>query len=408
MQFLEFNEGNSTIVGQANADSAITVGAARYDKAPPYQSPPLIESFSSVGGTKTNGVVRNKPDIVAPDGVNTTVKLGQDYPNNALDGFSNFFGTSAAAPHAAAAAALIMEGKKKFLDQAVTLPYEIRSLLKNTAIDMETPGFDFISGHGLINIDLVMRSFAAPTPSLNTLVVPTTTPPTIPGNSVFTVTVLGDNFSTNSILYFRDSALASTVILDTVNGIATAIIPEFDDNPPIRMYTPPYPTTNGLDGGFSNSLFFFDANISIRVDSITKKYSQQVPALTAKVYINDVLLEDTTLTLADIGLDNMIISTSATASSDVGTYAINAAFDPTDLPHDSLLQKYKYEFVPGLLTIEKLPLTITVQDITVQYGDLVPNIAFNYQFDPPHRVGSGRTTGSRRNRPDPGAEIECR
>ena len=389
MQFLEFNEGNSTIIGQSNADSAITVGAARYDKAPPYQSPPLIESFSSLGGTKTNGVVRNKPDIVAPDGVNTTVKLGQDYPNDNLDGFPNFFGTSGAAPHAAAAAALIMEGKKKFLNQLVTPPYEIRSILKNTAINMETPGFDFVSGHGLINIDLAMRSFAAPTPSLNALVVPTTTPPTIPGNSVFTVTVLGDNFSSNSILYFRDSALASTVILDTVNGIATAIIPEFDDNPPIRMYTPPYPTTNGLDGGFSNSLFFFDANITVRVDSITKQYSQVVPALTAKIYINDVLLDDTTLTLADIGLDNMIISTAATASSDVGTYAINAAFDPTDPPHDSLLQKYRYTFVPGLLTIEQLPLTINVQDVTVQYGDLIPNIAFSYQFDPTNIADPG-------------------
>ena len=56
MQILEYNEGNSTLVGQANAAGAIAVGAARYDKAPPYLTTPLIESFSSIGGTKTEGV----------------------------------------------------------------------------------------------------------------------------------------------------------------------------------------------------------------------------------------------------------------------------------------------------------------------------------------------------------------
>jgi subtilisin family serine protease len=88
------------------------------------------------------------------------------------DSYYNFFGTSAAAPHAAAVAALIMQGRKKFLGQDVTTPSQIRSLLTITATDMGTAGFDFTSGYGFINADAAMRSFAAPTPSIEELIVP--------------------------------------------------------------------------------------------------------------------------------------------------------------------------------------------------------------------------------------------
>ena len=79
------NGGNgfSTIVGQANAQGAMTVGAILYSNTPEYgYARPAgseefgVASFSSVGGTTTNGVVRLKPDFIAPNGVNTTVFLG--------------------------------------------------------------------------------------------------------------------------------------------------------------------------------------------------------------------------------------------------------------------------------------------------------------------------------------------
>jgi hypothetical protein len=384
VRIMEYNEGNSTLVGQANAVGAIAVGAARFDKVPPYLNLPLAESFSSIGGTKTNGEVRNKPDLVAPDGVNTTVRLGQDYPNTALDGYSNFFGTSAAAPHAAAAAALIIEGRKKFLGQAITTPSEIRALMQSKAVDMATPGFDYISGYGFVNIDLTMRSFAAPTPSINQLVIPVTSPITIPGNSVFTVTVKGENFSTNSILYFNDSALASTTILDTINGIATAVIPQFTGNPSIRMYTPPYPTTNGLDGGFSNTLHFFDGAITVTAVNAIKKYGQQLPFLDTVIKINGVLLQDTTVTLASLGLSSLTVTTTATFNSDVGTYLIRPSriFDENNPADVAFLQKYSYTFANGTLTVEKLPLKVTPLDKTVTYGQQIGNIDFKYEFDP--------------------------
>ncbi len=83
--------------------------------------------------TKTGGIVRPKPDITAADGVSC-----------AAPGFLPFYGTSAAAPHAAAIAALL---KSALPD--LTLP-ELRKALVTSAIDIEAPGNDRDTGAGII------------------------------------------------------------------------------------------------------------------------------------------------------------------------------------------------------------------------------------------------------------------
>jgi subtilisin family serine protease len=80
------------------------------------------------------GVLRRKPDLTAADGVST-----------ASPGFLTFFGTSAAAPHAAGIAAVIKSA-------APTLPSDkLRFALKATARDVGAPGFDVRSGAGIID-----------------------------------------------------------------------------------------------------------------------------------------------------------------------------------------------------------------------------------------------------------------
>jgi subtilisin family serine protease len=81
----------------------------------------------------TGGVVRQKPDIAAADGVRTSVP-----------GFSSFFGTSAAAPHAAGVAALL-----KSFRPSLT-PDQMRRILTSTALDIEAKGVDQDSGHGIV------------------------------------------------------------------------------------------------------------------------------------------------------------------------------------------------------------------------------------------------------------------
>ena len=404
IRIMEYNVGTSTLVGQANADSAIAVGAARYNYVPGYVNhppagypiavpnnsanpatnltQPQIETFSSLGGTQTNGVVRNKPDFVAPDGVKTTVKLGQDYPDWSLNGYSNFFGTSAAAPHAAAVAALIMQGRKKFLNQATTGSSQMRTLLQTTATSMRPSGlvgYDYNSGYGLINADLAMRTFAAPTPEIDSLIIPVTTPATMPGDSPFTLEIKGQNLSSNSEVYYNDSVLISTTVLS--NNLITAVIPAFDDNPIIRVYTPPK-TVNG-DGGFSNSLSFFQASIEVSTDTIVKKYGEQLPKFDTVITINGIRLQDTTLTLADIGLSKLTLTTAANTNSDVGTYLITISgnLNPSD-PVDSIfLAKYHYKFNTGIVTINKMPLKVTPGNQIIQYGQYPGKVIFNYDYD---------------------------
>jgi len=156
---------SSTVFGHPNAEGAIAVGAAQYDQTPAFgQTPPIIEFFSAHGGTEilfdTAGtsleapVDRNKPEIVAPDGTDTTFFGTGDFDNS---GFPDFFGTSAAAPHAAAVAALQLEC------DSLLMPSDIQANQTSTAIDMGSIGFDNITGAGLIDALAAVGSCSPPT-----------------------------------------------------------------------------------------------------------------------------------------------------------------------------------------------------------------------------------------------------
>ncbi|WP_440900743.1 S8 family serine peptidase [Actinosynnema sp.] len=83
--------------------------------------------------------VRQKPDITAADGVNTSVA-----------GFKPFFGTSAAAPNAAGIAGLVLSGNPTMS------PAEVRAALVGTAIDIAAPGAANQTGAGIVRGDLAL------------------------------------------------------------------------------------------------------------------------------------------------------------------------------------------------------------------------------------------------------------
>jgi Subtilase family/Secretion system C-terminal sorting domain len=168
---------SGTCFGHAKAAGAIATGAAYYQQTPAYGlDTALIEDYSSFGGipnyfdvegNRIAPLIRKKPDLTAPDGVNTSFFNPFDYPNGAFDGdpFPNFFGTSAAAPHAAGVAALMIEAQKL---NTIT-PDQIRGVLVSNTSDMDDPltpgfdkGFDVASGYGLIEADKAVGAVKFP------------------------------------------------------------------------------------------------------------------------------------------------------------------------------------------------------------------------------------------------------
>ena len=105
--------------------------------------------------------------MTAPDGTNTTFFI-QDIANDA-DAFPNFFGTSAAAPHAAAVAALLYDRRARSIAAGTSTtpltPAAVVQALRSTAVDITRErlnsgavgtiaagtGVDVKSGAGLIN-----------------------------------------------------------------------------------------------------------------------------------------------------------------------------------------------------------------------------------------------------------------
>lgn len=96
--------------------------------------------FSSSGG-----VVREKPELTAADGVATSV-----------ESFPRFFGTSAAAPHAAALATVYWSA----LPAAAA--GDVRTALLAQALDIEAPGPDPTTGRGLIDLGAMLAAAGVP------------------------------------------------------------------------------------------------------------------------------------------------------------------------------------------------------------------------------------------------------
>jgi hypothetical protein len=166
MMVEEFDTASSTAFGHPNAVSAAAVASAFWQNTPALGAlgvdPPLVNEDSSAGGVpilfNTSGTrlqipeIRQTVDLTGPDGVTTT-----------LAGFSPFFGTSAAASHVGAVAALVLEAAG---GSGSLTPSQIYTVLGNTALDiveridpqfpsMILPipggqGYDVFSGHGLV------------------------------------------------------------------------------------------------------------------------------------------------------------------------------------------------------------------------------------------------------------------
>jgi hypothetical protein len=155
--------------GHSAARSAFSIGAVHVGLAGGdgglFDGSESVQSYSSDGprrvffeqdGTpitlfdlySTGGELRQKPDFAAADCVST-----------ATPDFGYFCGTSAAAPHAAAIAALLLE-----LGGDALTAEEVRAALEQGAFDIEAAGTDVLAGFGLIDAAASADVIAAPEP----------------------------------------------------------------------------------------------------------------------------------------------------------------------------------------------------------------------------------------------------
>ncbi len=138
----EFQAGPTTPTELFSADGPRRIF---YDR----HGDPLVPGRPGATFASGAGISRAKPDIAAADGVATTL------PGSS--GLNPFFGTSAAAPHAAAIAALVKSALPTLA------PDRIRSAILTGALDIEAAGADRDSGRGIVSaMNTLLRAGARP------------------------------------------------------------------------------------------------------------------------------------------------------------------------------------------------------------------------------------------------------
>lgn len=290
-QNLEHQVASSSLSIPADARDVITTGAT-------YWLNDALESFSSQGPTNDG---RIKPDVVAPDGVSTSIPI-----------LSPFYGTSASAPHAAGAVALLLD-----VNPSLT-PETLRSALESTAKDLGTVGKDNLYGSGRIDL---WAAISPPAPTGGTVI------------SIANVTTTQNTNVTRSIM------------VENVNNIVAATINLAYDPSVVNVLS----VSSGDLGGVTANINNTKGNTTMSAFSTTTAKSGNITFASILLRAAGAVNATSPLTLSVPLLANqngMAISHSIRS----GVFTISAAitFDPADSNQDHAIDINELMTVIGL------------------------------------------------------------
>jgi subtilase family protein len=325
-QITQFATASSTIVGHPLSPNAMATGASFFYRTPmcnPDLSTAVLEDFSSAGGApflfdaSGNALAAptypQKPDIVTPDGVNTTFlgfpaqavvegsystsipqcQLNADFPYN-------FFGTSAAGPHAAGAAALMLQA-----DPSAT-PAQVYAAMKASTLDMGPPGFDYDNGYGFLQADAAV---AALLPAQLTLS-PSSVQFSKAGSQVVTLSNSGTGPMTVSNVMVTPSGVTQT------NTCSTPVAP--GSNCQVTL------TVGASGAGASQGVLSFATNAQGAATSVPVSVPAQVSVSPQSVILSGIDAS-TPFPTGDVGTAVVTVTNTGLSALDIGAISLNSS-----------------------------------------------------------------------------------
>ncbi len=410
--------GTATVSGHAMTEKSVTVGAIRYNKTEP-------EVFSSFGGTLSDGN-QVAIDFAAPDGVDTNVgSIGIKYflngePVDETPEYPNFFGTSASAPSAAAAVALLQSALPTWYPD-VSNPLksaigesDVIDLFKNNVRDGSSTNPQ--AGAGMIDANKVFNSLAAQTSRITSFEFVPETDEENASLATVRIKIIGEflpvpTSETEPVVFLDGEPVPFTV----VDGVIYADIPPFSGNPDLQIFTQPKEGSAG-NGGFSEPYKFFQDGknvLTFTANPMTVKFGEAYKSQLSYTVEGIELPEGETSyasVLSNLGFPDIALKTTVDGADypDVNNYPITPYFDGefTDTDGDGVpdvydqcpetpadaevvdsngctvaqisvedftpATTYKVNFVSENLAIEKNNLIIRPKDITTAtYGEKI-------------------------------------
>ena len=373
-----YNTMKSSVSAQSDAGGGVISAGAINASEPGIDD---IASYSSRGPTN-NGAI--KPDVTAIDGVSVTGSGG--FP-------SQFFGTSAAAPHVAGLAALLLALRPSLLsgepgDDPTADRSLLRAIIMDNAVDLGVAGIDNTYGSGRVDAISAAQSLA-PTISITPVSVDegagsTTLTISLDGVSSGTVTVTYATSNGTAVAPADFTATSATATITAGTTATTIAIPitddAFDEEDETFTVTLSNPSSAVLSATAASATVTITDNdpaptLSIADASIDEGDASGVVAVTIRldaifgrvVTVSYTTSDGTAVAPADY------IATSATTTIAAGTLSADIAIPINDDALDELDETFAVSLSDpsrATLSIDASSATVTMVD-----NDPAPSVA---------------------------------